>query len=58
LKSNILKDSKELKELNKILPEAKSMKLVYAASKDGWTASQFHTKCNEMGNLLFLAKTS
>jgi len=45
LKSNILKDAKQLKEFNKILPEAKTMTLVYTASTDGWDTKTFHTKC-------------
>jgi len=42
LKSKIITDSKDVKSFGSILPEAKSMKLVYTASKDGWAANTFH----------------
>ena len=60
LDTKILK-SKENAYLKKILPKKlrkKKLKLIFRASRDGWTSSQFHAKCDGRGATITLVRST
>jgi len=58
LKSTEIINGKDLKSFGSILPEAKTIKLVYRGTKDGFAATTFHDKCADKANLLYLVRSS
>lgn len=43
--------------LKKILNKPKNVELLYRASENGYTASNFHSKCDKIPNTLVLVRT-
>lgn len=58
-KSSILRSS-QLKELTNLcsFPESTSWSLIYRASRDGFTARDFHSKCDNIPKTLVIIKAS
>ncbi|KAL0229375.1 hypothetical protein GEMRC1_013993 [Eukaryota sp. GEM-RC1] len=53
--STILEDESQL---NSILPNVQSARLLFRASRDGFTAKAFHQRCDGHANALVLLKTT
>jgi hypothetical protein len=56
--SMILKDTSEMESLSLIqMTKAKKGKLIYRATEDGFSARDFHSKCDYVENTLIIIKT-
>jgi hypothetical protein len=56
-KSKLCK-GKYQKWLHKLTGEKKKWKLIYRASKDGFNASSFHSKCNNQGPTITIIQST
>ena len=58
--SSILLERKQIKELMSLCEFSKDQKwnLIYKGSKDGFKASDFHSKCDDKSNTLVIVKSS
>ena len=60
-KSNIIKNARDLEMLEKWVSEegtVKEVEKVYTASADGWMASNFHSKSDNVGPTLVIIQTT
>jgi hypothetical protein len=56
LSSSIVTTPERIKALRGFLPGTKRLELCYRASRDGWTAADFHRLCDGKGPTLVLAR--
>lgn len=56
--SSLIKLRAQSEYLGELLPKAEYVKLIYRATRDGWSSKTFHELCDNKGKTLLIFKTS